>query len=72
MVLGPFCDQEVPKLTEAELDAFERLLAAQDQDIYEWAVGRTPVPPEHEGPVMDRLQAFVRDHVAQAVARGIG
>ncbi len=72
MVLGPFCDQEGPKLSEAELDAFERLLEAQDQDIYEWAIGRAPVPPEHAGPVMDKLQAFVREHVAVAVARGIG
>ena len=45
MVLGPFCDMMGPSLSADELDAFERLLEAQDQDIYNWIIGREPAPP---------------------------
>ena len=72
MVLGPFCDMVGPSLDADELDAFERLLEAEDQDIYNWIIGREPAPPEHDGPVMARLRAFVPAHVSAAVARGIG
>ena len=72
MVLGPFCDMVGPTLSDDELDAFERLLEAQDQDLYEWIIGRAPAPAEHEGPVLERLRAFVSEHVSAAVARGIG
>lgn len=72
MVLGPFCDMIGPSLSPDELDAFERLLEAQDQDIYSWIIGAEPAPPEHEGPVLERLRAFVPEHVSAAVARGIG
>jgi antitoxin CptB len=72
MVLGPFADRVAPTLTEAELDAFEALLGVEDRLLYGWIVGREPPPAEHAGPVMDRLQHFMRTHVAAAVAEGIG
>jgi len=72
MVLGPFADQVAPTLTEAELDVFEALLDIEDQYLYAWIIEREPTPPEHQGPVMDRIRAFMRAHVASAVAEGIG
>lgn len=72
MVLGPFADQVAPTLTEAELDVFEALLDVEDQYLYAWIIEREPTPPEHQGPVMDRIRAFMRAHVATAVAEGIG
>ena len=72
MVLGPFCDMVGPTLSPDELDAFERLLEAQDQYIYSWIIGREPAPIGHEGPMLERLRAFVPEHVSAAVARGIG
>lgn len=72
MVLGPFADQVAPTLTEAELDVFEALLDVEDQYLYAWIIEREPTPPEHQGPVMDRIRAFMRAHVASAVAEGIG
>jgi antitoxin CptB len=72
MVLGPFADQVAPTLTEAELDVFEVLLDVEDQYLYAWIIEREPTPPEHQGPVMDRIRAFMRAHVASAVAEGIG
>ena len=72
MVLGPFADQVAPTLTEADLDVFEALLDVEDQYLYAWIIEREPTPPEHQGPVMDRIRAFMRAHVATAVAEGIG
>ena len=72
MVLGPFADQIAPTLSEAELDVFEALLDVEDQYLYAWIIEREPTPPEHQGPVMDRIRAFMRAHVASAVAEGIG
>lgn len=72
MVLGPFADQVAPTMDEAELDAFEALLDVEDQYLYAWIIEREPTPPEYEGPVMARIRAFMREHVAAAVAQGIG
>lgn len=72
MILGPFADQEAASLNAAELDAFESLLDVEDQHLYPWLIGREAPAPEHQGPVMDRLRAFVRAHVSTAVAQGIG
>ena len=72
MVLGPFADREGPSLSEAELNEFEALLNIDDQYLYAWIIGREPTPAEHETPLMARIRTFMRDHVAGAVARGIG
>ncbi|RZJ86939.1 MAG: succinate dehydrogenase assembly factor 2 [Brevundimonas sp.] len=72
MVLGPFADAQLESLSDSELDAFETLLNEDDAILYAWIVGREPAPAAHAGPVMDRLQVFMRDHVAKAVSEGIG
>lgn len=72
MVLGPFADQVAPTLTEAELDELEILIDVEDQYLYAWIIGREETPPEHDGPMLARIRAFMRDHVAAAVAQGIG
>ena len=72
LVLGPFADREGPSLTEAELDEFEALLNIDDEYLYAWIIGRTPTPAEHETPLMARIRAFMREHVAAVVAEGAG
>jgi antitoxin CptB len=59
-------------LSPTELDAFETLLEQDDAELYAWIIGREPTPSAHAGPVMAKLQAFMRDHVAAAVSEGIG
>jgi len=58
LILGPFADRYVQTFDDAELDWFERLLDAPDQDIYGWILEREPTPAPHDGPLMDRLKAF--------------
>lgn len=72
LVLGPFAEQVGPELDAAALDAFEALLEEDDAELYGWIIGREPTPERHAGPLMARLQAFMRDHVAAAVAEGAG
>lgn len=72
MVMGPFADQVGPELSDTALAAFEALLDVDDQHSYGWIIGRDATPPEHDTELMARLQAFVREHVAQAVAEGAG
>ncbi len=36
MIFGTFAAQSLADLSEAELDAFEALLEAPDQEIYAW------------------------------------
>src|SRR5690606_39113802 len=72
MVLGPFVDQVAPGFTDDELTTLETLLHAEDKDLYAWIIETEPTPPEHQGPVMDQIRAFMRAHVAAEVAKGIG
>ena len=72
MVLGPFVDQVGPSMDDGELDQLEHLLNEEDQYLYAWIIEREPTPPEFEGPMMARIRAFMRAHVAAEVAKGIG
>ena len=73
MVLGPFVDQVGPTLSETDLDAFEALLADDDDHrIYAWIIGTESTPEEHETPLMVLIRDFMRAHVAAAVAQGAG
>lgn len=73
LVLGPFVEQVGPALSAAELDAFETLLGHDDDHrIYAWIIGTEPTPAAYETPVMAKIRAFMRDHVAAAVAEGAG
>ena len=73
LVLGPFAEQVGPGLDDVDLDAFEALLAQDDDhQLYAWIIGTEPTPDLHETPLMARLRDFMRNHVAHAVAQGAG
>ena len=73
LVLGPFAEQVGPTLDDSELDALEALLMQDDDHaLYAWIIGTAPTPPAHDGPVMRKIRAFMAEHVAAEVARGVG
>ncbi len=60
LIFGTFAGAELGSLGEAELDQFEALLNAPDQDVYAWLRGHAPVPSEFATPLFGRMQALCR------------
>jgi antitoxin CptB len=58
LILGGFADAKLAALDESGLDAFEALLEATDQDVYEWITGQVPAPAEHDTPTLAQIRAF--------------
>jgi antitoxin CptB len=58
LILGGFADRALIDLDESGLDAFERLLDAPDQDVYEWITGQAPTPADYDTPTLARIRAF--------------
>lgn len=61
LIMGGFADATIGSLSEAEIDAFERLAEAPEPDLYAWITGDRPVPPEHDNALFHRLRDFARD-----------
>jgi antitoxin CptB len=58
LILGAFADRRIADLDESGLDAFEALLDAPDQEVYEWVTEQAPSPREHDTPVLASIRAF--------------
>jgi antitoxin CptB len=69
LVLGPFADSHVQSLTEAEVEAFERLLDRNDHDVYGWIVMGGDAPTDDESRLISRIRAFHASPNPPGVAR---
>jgi antitoxin CptB len=58
LIFGAFAEDFLPTLTDSELDGFEALLAAPDQEVYAWLRGVAPVPPQFDTPVFAKLKSL--------------
>jgi antitoxin CptB len=58
ILLGQFARAHIASFGAEELDQYERLLAAGDNDIFDWVSGQADVPPEADTPVLRKLMAF--------------
>jgi antitoxin CptB len=58
LLIGSFADHHLDALDLDGLRQFERLLAENDPDIYDWMTGRRPLPPEHDNQVTVLLRQF--------------
>lgn len=58
ILLGQFARAHIAEFVAAELDQYESLLSAGDNDIYDWVSGKATVPPEADTPVLRKLLAF--------------
>ncbi len=58
IIFGTFAVRELAGLGEAELDQFEALLEAPDQEVYAWLRGDRPAPASHDTPVLARMKAL--------------
>jgi len=44
IILVRYADARLEQMSDAELTAYDRLLAEADQDLYQWVSGQMPVP----------------------------
>ena len=58
IVVGQFAAQNLAGFDAAEEAEFARLLDVPDQDLFAWIIKRAPTPPNYEGSVLTRMQAF--------------
>ncbi|MEM6626621.1 MAG: succinate dehydrogenase assembly factor 2 [Pseudomonadota bacterium] len=58
LLMGAFADQHIAALDDDQLDAFERLLDAPDQDVYSWITAQAAAPDEYQTSVLDLLKSF--------------
>ena len=58
ILLGQFARAHIQSFDAEELDQYERILAAGDNDIFDWISGQADVPPEADTPVLRKLMAF--------------
>ena len=58
LILGPFADAYLEKLSLTQLDAFETLIDQPDQDLYGWITGALDTPEAFEGEVLDLIRTF--------------
>lgn len=68
LILGPFAEAELAAMDAASLDAYERLLDENDQDLYPWITARlgggTAGPPDH-APMLDRIAAHAQGRLRE-------
>jgi antitoxin CptB len=60
LLMGRFADAALPGLSDAEIDAFERLIERPDGDLFGWIMGEAEAPPDVDTPMFRRLKAFHR------------
>lgn len=58
LILGPFADAHLPRLSADQLDAFEALIEQPDPDLYAWIIGSLPTPEAFDGEVLDLIRSF--------------
>jgi antitoxin CptB len=58
IIFGTFAAAELGQMNETELDQFEALLEAPDQEVYAWLRGDRPAPASHDTPVLARMKAL--------------
>lgn len=55
LILGSFADAEIARLSDAELDDYERLLEISDTVLLPWLTGEQAAPDDA---MLDRIMAF--------------
>src|SRR4051812_33287630 len=56
LIIGPFVDAWIDRMSETELEAFEELLRTPEPELYDLVVA--PTAPADETDMLHRLRAF--------------
>lgn len=58
LILGTFADDEIGRLSDRELDVYERFMDEADADILKWVTGETAVPSRHDTEIFARILSY--------------
>jgi antitoxin CptB len=58
LIMGRFADAYIADLSEVELEQYERLLDAQEQDLLSWMTGQIEIPADQDTPMFRRVREF--------------
>jgi antitoxin CptB len=58
LVLGRFADAQIAKLSDGELDDYERLLELPDQQFFSWVNGTQTPQPDYDTALFRRIRDF--------------
>jgi len=58
LITGRFADAHIVKLTEAEVDDFERLMDVPEPDLLNWVMGAAATPAEFDTALFRRMRDF--------------
>lgn len=57
LLLGGYADAHIMAMSDAELDDFERLMSAPDQEMFKWVSGKEEIPNQYDSPLAQRFLA---------------
>jgi antitoxin CptB len=57
LLIGGFVAARLDLLTEADIDALERVMDQPDTDLADWLTGRVAIPPEADSPMLRAMKA---------------
>ncbi len=58
LILGKYADENLARMSTAEMDRFSILLKQADDELYMWVSGARPVPEEFDNDIMKTLKSF--------------
>src|SRR5436309_12581673 len=58
LILGRFADQWMSRLSDCDLDEYERLMEVPDRELFLWVTGETQTPEIYDTGLLRRLREF--------------
>jgi antitoxin CptB len=58
LLFGAFAERHLAEFDRDQLDAYEKLIAAEDPDLWDWVIALTPAPLEFDTPILKLLRNF--------------
>lgn len=62
LIIGLFARENLGKMNDNDLLTFEKILQQNDADLYDWYVGKKPIPKEISSGIMTKIMNFVPTH----------
>ncbi len=56
LLIGDFVKAEIAGMSEAELDALEKVMDYPDAELADWLTGRLPTPAHADSPMLQRIR----------------